>query len=122
MKSWDEMTALEQAQITFWDMYKDATGVRPRGIDTSKWTLDDFQREFSYLEKCIDENERQREHAEARAAQVVEARIADLIATGAGDRASAIRWLHDAENTDGDDEFLCYSLGLPYGYFKKEMA
>lgn len=122
MKSWDDMTALEQAQVTFWDMYKDAHGVRPRGIDTSKWTLDDFQLEFSYLEKCIDENERQREHAEARAAQVVEARIADLIAIGAGDRASAIRWLHDAENTDGDDEFLCYSLGLPYGYFKKEMA
>ena len=37
--SWDELSELEQAQATFWDMYKDAYGVRPRGVDTSGWTL-----------------------------------------------------------------------------------
>ena len=35
-KSWEEMTDLEQAQCTYWDMYKDAFGVRPRWIDTTK--------------------------------------------------------------------------------------
>ena len=38
--SWEDMTELEQAQCTFWDMYKDAYGVRPRGVDTSGWTLE----------------------------------------------------------------------------------
>ena len=35
LKSWEDMTDLEQAQCTYWDMYKDAYGVRPRGVDTS---------------------------------------------------------------------------------------
>jgi hypothetical protein len=34
-KSWEDMTDLEQAQCTYWDMYKDAYGHRPRGVDTS---------------------------------------------------------------------------------------
>ena len=35
LTSWEEMTVLEQMQCQYWDMYKDAYGVRPRGIDTS---------------------------------------------------------------------------------------
>jgi hypothetical protein len=27
--------------------------------------------------------------------------------------------MHMAAGTDGDDEYLCYKNGLPYGYFKK---
>ena len=48
-KSWEEMTDLEQAQCTYWDMYKDAYGYRPRGVDTSTWTLTDFEQEFASL-------------------------------------------------------------------------
>jgi hypothetical protein len=32
---------------------------------------------------------------------------------------TAKRYQHDAYNTHGDDEFLCYHLGLPYGFFKQ---
>ena len=42
LTSWEDMTPLEQAQCTYWDMYKDAYGHRPRGIDTSSWTLAAF--------------------------------------------------------------------------------
>ena len=45
-KSWEEMTVLEQYACQFWDMYKDAYGVRPRGIDTSSWTVEQFEAEF----------------------------------------------------------------------------
>ena len=47
---WEELTPLEQAAATWWDMYKDAYGIRPRGIDTSGWTLEDFRREMRLLE------------------------------------------------------------------------
>jgi len=30
----------------------------------------------------------------------------------------ALRWIHEAEGSNGDDEFLCYLMGLPYRYFK----
>jgi len=36
-----------------------------------------------------------------------------------GDVETAKRYQHQAYGTDGDDEYLAYRLGLPYGYFKK---
>ena len=118
-KSWEEMSALEQAQCTYWDMYKDAYGVRPRGIDTSTWTLEDFDAEFEVLGKAIEREEADRKEREAEAMTKFETRVADLIGSGAGDRETAIRWIHDAEDTNGDEEYLCYCVGLPYGYFRK---
>lgn len=118
-KSWEEMSDLERASCTFWDMYKDAYGVRPRGIDTSGWTLADFDREFASLSQVIDAEEAQRRQSEAEATVRVEKAIDTLIRSGARDRATAIRWLHESHDTQGDDEYLCFQLGLPYGYFRE---
>lgn len=118
-KSWEEMSDLERASCTFWDMYKDAYGVRPRGIDTSGWTLEDFDREFASLGQVIEDEEAQRREMEAEAAVRVEKSIDTLIRSGARDRATAIRWLHESHDTQGDDEYLCFQLGLSYGYFRK---
>ena len=118
-KSWEELTHLEQAQSTYWDMYKDAYGVRPRGIDTSSWTLEQFEAEFLVLGVTIADAEIQRKESEENAVVVFEQRIYTLIHAGAKDRATAIRWIHEAEDTHGDDEYLCYTLGLPYMYFRK---
>jgi len=118
-KSWEEMSTLEQYACTFWDMYKDAYGVRPRGINTDSWTEADFEEEFESLSKEIQREEADRQVREAQATMDFEARIQTIIISGAGDRATALRWIHDAENTNGDDEYLCYTVGLPYGYFRK---
>lgn len=118
MTSWEEMSPLEQAQCQFWDMYKDAYGVRPRGIDTSTWTLADFETEFESLGKAIEREDIARKEAEALATVAFEDRVQTLIQTGAGDRATALRWIHDAEETNGDDEYLCFCVGLPYHYFR----
>ena len=118
-KSWDELTKLEQAQSIYWDMYKDAYGVRPRGIDTSAWTLEQFESEFAILGQSIAEAEIDRKASEENATVVFEQRIQSLIELGAKDRATAMRWIHEAEDTQGDDEYLCYTLGLPYQYFRK---
>ena len=118
-KSWDELTVLEQAQSTYWDMHKDAYGVRPRCIDTSAWTIEDFEAEFVILGQAIAEAEIERQTSEEKATVVFEQRIQSLIQLGAKDRATAMRWIHEAEDTHGDDEYLCYTLGLPYQYFRK---
>ena len=39
--------------------------------------------------------------------------------SGARTREQALRWIHEAEGTQGDDEYLCFTVGLPYGYFRK---
>ena len=121
-KSWEEMTVLEQYACQYWDMYKDAYGVRPRGIDTSAWDEATFEAEFVQLSKTIDENYKVQLESEAKAAHDFEIRMLDLLMSGAKDREMALRWIHEAEGSDGDDEYLCYLLGLPYRYFVKETA
>jgi hypothetical protein len=118
-KSWEELTTLEQYSSIYWDMYKDAFGIRPRGIDTSAWTEADFQAEFKELGEIIDREEKVRVAAQENAMFSFEKRVDDLIFSGANDRATAMRWIHEAEGTMGDDEYLCYTLGLPYMYFRK---
>ena len=119
-KSWEEMTTLEQYACQFWDMYKDAYGVRPRGIDTSTWSEADFEREFVQLSVTIAEEDRQRKESEEKAMHDFEMRVLSLLQTGAKDREMALRWIHEAEGSNGDDEYLCYLVGLPYRYFIKE--
>ena len=119
-KTWEEMSILEQYACTYWDMYKDAYGVRPRGIDTSTWTESDFEREFFQLSVTIAEEDRIRKEAQEKAAHDFEMRILSLLQTGATDRDMALRWVHEAEGSNGDEEYLCYLVGLPYGYFRKE--
>jgi hypothetical protein len=118
-KSWEELTTLEQYSSIYWDMYKDAFGIRPRGIDTSAWTEADFLAEFKELGEIIDREEIARKSAEANATELFERRVAELISVGAKDYEMAMRWIHEAEETYGDDDYLAYTLGLPYQYFRK---
>jgi hypothetical protein len=118
-KSWDEMTELEQAASDFSDFYKDVHGFRPRHYDFSSWTIVDFDREFALLSKASEREAAFEAEQQAQCAAAVEARISANIAIGAKDRETAIRWLHEAHETNGDSEYLCYLLGVKYGYFNK---
>jgi hypothetical protein len=118
-KSWEEMSVLEQMQCQYWDMYKDAYGVRPRGIDTTQWTEEEFMSEFETLGRVIEREEIARKESETQASIRFEAQIQSMISSGAKSREAALAWIHEAEGSNGDDEYLCFLLGLPYGYFRK---
>ena len=118
-KSWEEMTDLEQAQCTYWDMYKDAYGHRPRGVDTSTWTLADFEQEFVSLGSVIQREEADRKTAEARAIVAFEDRVKNLMHTGMHYPGGVVAWLMDAEHANGDLEYFAFTQGLPYSYFRK---
>ena len=118
----ETMTRREELESIFWDMYKDAYGFRPRGISTHLWDEDKFNREFDFLQSEITKNEQERKIAEHEAAHAFEMRVQSIIACGAKDRAMALRWIHEAEGSNGDDEFLCYLVGLPYRYFLVDTA
>ena len=119
-KSWEEMSVLEQYACQYWDMHKDAYGVRPRGIDTSSWTEADFEAEFVILAQAIEANYKEQLASEAKAIVAFEDRVGILLGMGADDREQALLWIHQAEGSNGDDEYLCFLLGLPYRYFVKE--
>ena len=117
LTSWEEMTVLEQMQAQYWDMYKDAYGVRPRGVDTSGWSESDFMAEFDMLAKVIEAEEIARKEAEAIAVEKFEQHVTNTICMGARDRETALRWIMDASTASGDWEYFCFLNGLPYGYF-----
>jgi hypothetical protein len=119
LKTWEEMTVLEQMQCQYWDMYKDAYGIRPRHMNLEAMTEADFEAEFKILGEAIEREAAIRKESEFKAEVVFAMRIQNLLVTGARDRAMALRWIHEAEGTNGDDEFLCWTVGLPYGYFRK---
>jgi hypothetical protein len=118
LKSWSELSTLERSNSIYWDMYKDAYGTRPRGIDTSNWTVEHFEKEFELLATIISTQEKARLESEQRASHDFEIRIQNLLACGAVNREMALKWIHEAEGSNGDDEYLCYLVGLPYSYFR----
>ena len=114
-----EISELDQARSDYSDFHKEAFGFRPRW-DYSAMTLADFDREFEYLAQECKRNAELRAEAEAAAAVRLEHRILSLLESGAKSRAMALRWLDEAEGTNGDVDFLCFLLGVDYGYIKQE--
>ena len=119
LKSWDELSRKEQLEGIYWDMYKEAHGIRPRHIRLDLCTEAELEADLDRLQSIIADNELLRQAAEEKAAHAFEMRMLSIMACGAKDRAMALRWIHEAEGSNGDDEFLCYLVGLPYGYFRK---
>jgi putative alpha-1,2-mannosidase len=123
LKSWEEMSTLEQYACTYWDMYKDAHGIRPRFVDMSSWTEADFEKEFANLDEVIEQNNIHEQKAQQHAISKFEAIVDITIASGAADRQTALRWIFDTEELDStsrfDQEYYEFSHGLPYGYICK---
>ncbi len=104
------------------DLHKDAYGFRPGEGNYAAWeamTADEKQARWERMLEDLDRSMREEENAQKVATEVFEQRVQNLIETGAKNRETALRWIHQAEGTDGDDEYLCYCCGLPYGYFRK---
>ncbi len=57
--------------------------------------------------------------ARARAEHDFQCTVNSLMHAGAQDFEMAICWLHDANDTQGDDEYLEYCLGIGYGYIRE---
>jgi hypothetical protein len=84
------------------DLYKDAYGSRPSTWWFQQWnskSLAEKHKTWDTLVEIVSENiEAEKEH-EARALRDFEAQVANLIELGAGDRATALRWM------TSEDEF-----------------
>lgn len=106
----------------FSDLHKDAYGFRP---SQSYWAVlaaadgDQKQAMWDDLLEALEATVARERQEEQRAVERFERRLAELYNVGAKDFEMAIRWLHESYDTDGDNEYLEYRLGLPYGYLVK---
>lgn len=120
MQSWNEMSRKDQLAAMHYDFYKDVHGVRPRWMNYDEMTEQELESQLEQLGRESDIQAKEEAIREAKASEDVEHVILNLRMSGAHDRAMAVRWLHEAHGTSGDNEYLCFTLGLPYGYFDKE--
>jgi len=108
---------------TFSDLHKDAYGFRPRG-ENPFWDATPEQKQVIWDETCraLEQSIAEEDARKAVATHSFEKSIASLIAKGAGNRATAIRWFIESTNITKSDlayggSYLCYEFGLPYeGY------
>ncbi len=114
---WDSLSDLEQLECIYSEMYKDVYGVKARWYRAE--SVEQARKDLDALEAAGIAQMEMEQVARKMAAVNFEKRVKETIALGAGDRATALKWIHDAEGTQGDDEYLCFTLGLGYGYFKK---
>ena len=107
---------IQDLKDLYCDSYKDVHGIKARWVYEQDLTVaelegmvDRLEEEFTFV---------QEEEARQEAAAEVKARkqIQDLIEHGAQDVAMAIRWMHEAYDTNGDSSFLDFELGTRYGF------
>ena len=107
----------EVLQSIWWDVYKDAFGHRPRHVETSHWTVQDFKDDIEHCANAMHQNNIIEEQEQDEAADRAERTILSLLMAGARDREMAIRWLMEAHDAGTDRNYLCFLLGVRYGYF-----
>lgn len=116
-RTWDQLSELEQLESTYCELHKDVYGVKARWYRAK--TVEQARDDLQALEAAAEEEFARQQLVQQQAIVRFEKLVTETIALGAGDRATALRWIHEGALTDGHDEFLCYHMGLPYGYLKK---
>lgn len=122
MKSWDELSRKEQLAATHYDFYKDVHGIRPRWMNYDAMTEEQLEKELEQLERESDIQRIEEEKMQKECIAKFEQCVTDTIAMGAKDRATALRWIMDASDANGDWDYFCYLNGLPYNHFDEVVA
>ena len=107
---------------TISDLYKDANGFRPGPYFWDRWvamTDDEKQATWDDLCETLECEVAREKEMEKRAIVEFEQRVLKTIEFGAADRETAIRWMMDQAEVNGDYEYFCWTQNLPYGYFQK---
>lgn len=108
------LTELEELESTYCDLHKDVYGVKARWYRAE--SVEKARADIDRLQESLQVVMAQEREEQAQAIKDFEKRIDTLLECGASDRATAVRWIHQARDSDGTDDHLCWLLGLPFGY------
>ena len=109
-------TELQQLMDEYCDSYKDVYGVKARWIYNSGATVAALKSMLASLARQYQEQaECERKHTE-RSEKAARELIRTFMTLGAKDVAMAIRWIHESQETYGDNRFLDFELCCSYGF------
>ena len=115
MIAWEDLPRREQLAAIHSDLYKEVHNVRPRWMNYEAMTEAELEAELNVLQAEGDRVWAANKTRQAKNLASLEASIENLIVIGAGDRASALRWMDQAAGSNGDATYFCFLLDLPYG-------
>ena len=109
-----EITRRESMIQIYSDFHKEAYGYRPRGINYDAMSLEDLEADFARFAEVCKENDEAEAKAEAKAVEVFNTSIASIISMGAGNKATALRWIAEAGVAEygWDIKFYLWTLGI----------
>lgn len=116
------LTDLQDAQQFYSDFHKSLYGFRPRPSAEQWMSLTWLEARIAELHAAAPAIEAEERESERLAIAAFETLVQNTMALGAGDRATAIRWLRDATGDDyaiNDDGYFEYTHHLPYGYLRE---
>jgi hypothetical protein len=126
LTAWEDLSRNEQLHAEYYEFYKEVYNVRPRHIYRNggepAYSEQQMEQMLKDLSVAAESVVAEQEEATARATAKFEALIMTTVAAGAADRQTALRWIMDASDCDGDWERLCYHHNLPFSYFKEGSA
>ena len=119
-----ELTHRENMILLYSDFHKDAYGFRPRTINVYAFTTEELEADFDRFEQVCADNRAEEQAAEALSDNAFQALIANTIQMGAGDEATALRWIAEGavEDYGYDYEHFLWSQGIAYSAYGKELA
>ena len=95
---------------------KTATGAKQR-LDISRFSTVELERIADSWQLSADSQMDHERKMQADCRKQFEERIAEHIEMGAGDRATALRWMIQADDLEQDDDSYCqYTWGVGYDY------
>lgn len=122
---WTIMTAMEALEDEYSDAFKAAHGFRPRGIPHGCETVAELAALITELyARAVREGAEERMLAE-QDAQAFEQRVQNIIAMGAGDRQTALRWIVEgATDANGyfDAESFVYNQYFLFTDYGRELV
>ena len=119
-----ELTHRENMILLYSDFHKDAYGFRPRTINVYALTTEELEADFDRFEQVCADNRKEELVAEMEADKAFRALIENTIQMGAGDEATALRWIAECEVEDYgyDYEHYLWNQGIAYSKYGQEIA
>lgn len=115
-----EMSRRDELLMMISDAYKSVAGYRPRGLYLDK-TDAELEQIFEELQVEVIASIEAEEKMKNAAAAEFEAKLVELIESGAKDRETAIRWMRESYEDEymvREDSYFEFTMNLPYGYLK----
>ena len=121
----EDLSIEEQLRTYISDMHKDAYGFRPNLSNYSGLSESELREELDRLAEIVEEEIERDVKRREQSVKDFEKLVADTIELGAGDRATALRWILQGEEVEVrgemDIEGFLYRKGIIHTDYGKEL-